>query len=309
MVTGRRLFVGACALVVLVSIAAAALAWRAWGDGEGPTLGRDPIAGSAIVTPEQHLFADGIRAVVEVVVDADRVDPASVKVGANFQPYRELRPPRVTRDRNGPIARVTYDYLVGCLTAACLPKGTGRVELGAAAVEYTRRGSPVPDTAEIAIPPLRAAGRIAPAELEQAAIRADLRDLPEPTYRISPRLVQIVALVLAVLFLIAASVLFLRLLPLERWATKLGALRIDRRTDLERALAHVREATSAGDSEEGRRALERLAAELRRSREPGLARDASKLAWSRRVPVEAGVAPLSGEVERLIGENGRVRRR
>lgn len=304
MVTARRLFGAGVALVVLVALLAAALAWRAWDEGPGPTLGDEPIAGSALVSPEQHLFADGIRAQLELVVDTARVDPDTVEIGANFEPYRQVRPVRITRDESGPLARITYDYLVACLTARCLPKGTGRVELGAAAVEYTRRGSPVPDTAEIPFPPLRAAGRIAPSELERAAMRADLRGLPEPTYRVSPRAVGLVALVLAVLLAIAAAVLFLRLLPLERWATKLGALRIDRRTDLERALAHVRESTEAGDSEEGRRALERLAAELRRASNPALARDASKLAWSRRVPVEAGVAPLSTEVERLITEDG-----
>ena len=303
---GPRLFAAACAAVVLLVAVAAALAWRAWDEGGGPTLGEEPIAGSALLEPEQHLFADGVRATLELVVDADRVDPDSIDVGANFAPYRQLRPVEVTQDASGRLARIRYRYVVGCLTTACLPKGTGRVELGGAAVQYTLRGSGEPANATIEWPALRAAGRIAPAELERAAMRADLRQLPPPTYRMSPRLVAAVALVLAVLFAIAAAILVLRLLPLERIAARLGARRVDRRTALERALAHVRESTAAGDSEEGRRALERLAAELRQARNPTLARDASALAWSRRAPAESGVTPLSLEVERVITEDGRA---
>lgn len=305
MVTGRGLFAAACAVVALAAVVAALLAWRSWGAAEGAALREEPIVGAALVEPEQHLFADGVRARLELVVDAERVDPDTIEVGANFEPYRQLRPVQVWRERSGSLVRLRYEYLLGCLTARCLPRGTGRVELGAAAVEYTRRGSPVPDTAEVQWPPLRAAGRISPSELEQAAMRAELRDLPEPTYRLSPTVVEFGALALAVLFGVAAAVLILRLLPLERLAATLGARRVDRRTALERALAHVRASTAGGDPEEGRRALERLAAELRRTSNPALARDASKLAWSRRVPVEAGVAPLSTEVERLISEDGR----
>jgi hypothetical protein len=100
-------------------------------------------------------------------------------------------------------------------------------------------------------------------------------------------------------------VLLLRLLPLDRWAGRLGARLVDRRSSLEQALALVRESSESGSTEEGRRALERLAVELRRSRNPALAADASRLAWSQGRPIATGVTPLSDEVERLISENGR----
>jgi hypothetical protein len=151
--------------------------------------------------------------------------------------------------------------------------------------------------------PIRAAGRIDPNQLDQAALRADLRDLPSASYRVSPRTVELVALVLAVLFAAGAAILILRLLPLDRIATRLGARFVDKRSPLEQALALVRESAASGSPEEERRALERLAVELRRNRNPALAGDASKLAWSQ--PVPAGIDPLSDEVERVISENGR----
>jgi hypothetical protein len=303
-VSARRLFLAAAAAVVLVVAVAGLVAWKVWSDGGGPGLGQEPIVGSTFLEPEQHLFADAIHARIELVVDGDRVDPASVDVGANFSPYRELRPVRRTRSDSGSITRLRYDYLLGCLTAQCLPKGSGRVELGGTAVNYMRRGSPVADAATIEWPPLRSAGRIAPDELERAAIRAELRNLPEASYRVSPRAVEVVALILAALFAAGAAILVLRLLPFDRLAARLGARRVDRRSALEQALALVR-GSQAGETEEERRALERLAVELRRSSNPALAHDASRLAWSQDPPVEDGVGSLSDDVQRVISENGR----
>ena len=305
MVSARRILLAASAAVILLAAVAGLIAWRAWEEGGGPGLGQEPIVGSTFLEPEQHLFGDAIRARLELVVDADRVDPDTLEVGANFDPYKVLRPVRRTRSDTGSITRIRYDYLLGCLTAACLPKGSGRVEIGGTAVNYTRRGSSQADAATIEWPPIRAAGRISPDELEQASLRAELRDLPEPTYRVSPRAVELVALLIAVLFAAAAAVLVLRLLPLDRLAVWFGARRVDRRTPLEQALALVRESSESGTAEEERRALERLAVELRRARNPELAHDASRLAWSQARPVETGVDSLSDGVERAISENGR----
>ena len=301
--SARRLFAAAAAAVVLVAALAGLVAWKVWSGGGGPGLGQEPIVGSTFIEPEQHLFADAIHARIELVVDGDRVDPDSVEIGANFSPYRELRPVQRTSSSSGPITRLRYDYILACLTAQCLPKGSGRVELGGAAVNYTRRGSAEPDAATIEWPPLRAAGRIAPNELEQAALRAELRNLPEASYRVSPGAVALFALALAALLAVGAAILILRLLPFDRLAARLGARRVDRRSALEQALALVRE-SRAESTEEERRALERLAAELRRSSNPALARDASRLAWSQEPPLEAAVDPFSDDVQRVISENG-----
>ena len=302
MVTRTQLYAALAAAALLVAALAGLLAWRAWDSPSGPVLEGEPIAGTALLEPEQHLFGDPVRARLELVVDRNRVDPDSVEVGTNFQPYRELRPLERTRTDSGPITRLRYDYLIACLTAACLPSGAGRVEFGGVAVEYTPRGDAVPQTATVEWQPLRAAGRIDPDRLEQAALRAELRDLPPPSYRISPKAVQLVAMLLAVLFAAAAGILALRFLPLDRIASWMGARRADRRTPLERALAQVRASVAGGRPAEGRRALERLAHELRATKNSELASDASKLAWSKSAPGESRVTPLSHDVERVIGE-------
>lgn len=305
MVTARRLFAAAVAAAVIVAAVAGVVLWHSWDKGGGPGLGEEPIVGTALLEPEQHLFADAVRGRVELIVDTRRVDPESVEVGANFEPYRELRPVVRSRADNGSITRLRYDYVLGCLAARCLPKGTGRVELGGVAVNYTRRGALDPEAATVEWVPVRVAGRIDPNELEQAALRSDLRDLPPPSYTVSPRAVELVALVLALVFALGAVVLVLRLLPLDRLAAKLGARFADRRSSLEQALALVRKSSASGSTEEGRRALERLAVELRRTSNPALAEDASRLAWSQGRPVQTGVGSLSDEVERVISENGR----
>ena len=303
MVTARRLFVAGVVVAVVLAAAVGLIAWNAWDKGGGPGLGEEPIVGTALLTPEQHLFGDSVRARVELIVDTERVDPDSVEIGANFEPYRELRPVELTRSEDGTITKLRYDYVLGCLVSRCLPRGTGRVELGGVAVNYLRRGESEPSAATVEWVPIRAAGRIDPNELEQAALRSDLRDLPSASYRVSPRTVELVALVLAVLFAVGAAILILRLLPLDRLATRLGARFVDKRAPLEQALELVRESAASGSPEEERRALERLAVELRRTRNPALAGDASRLAWSQ--PVPAGIDPLSDEVERVISENGR----
>lgn len=298
--TRTRVYAALAATAVLLAALAALLAWRAWDSQPGPGLGDEPIAGTALIEPEQHLFGDAVRARLELVMDRNRIDPESIDVGANFDPYRELRPARRTRKDSGPITMLRYDYVIACLTAACLPTGAGRVEFGGVAIEYTPRGDPVPQTASVEWPPLRAAGRIDPNRLEQAALRAELRDLSPPSYRISPKAVELVALLLAVVFAAGAAILAIRFLPLDRIAAWLGARRADRRTSLERALALVRDAVASGPPMEGRRALERLAHELRSTSNPDLASDASRLAWSKHAPGEERVTPLSQNVERVI---------
>ena len=303
MVTARRLFIGGVVLAAILAVAVGLIAWNSWEKGGGPGLGEEPIVGTALLTPEQHLFGDAVHARVELIVDGKRVDPDSVEIGANFDPYRELRPVEVTRSEDGTLTKLRYDYVLGCLVSQCLPRGAGRVELGGVAVNYLRRGESEPSAATVEWVPIRAAGRIDPDQLDQAALRSDLRDLPSASYRVSPRTVELVALVLAVLFAVGAAILILRLLPLDRLATRLGARFADKRSPLEQALALVRESAASGSAEEERRALERLAVELRRARSPALAGDASRLAWSQ--PVPAGIDPLSDEVERVISENGR----
>jgi hypothetical protein len=297
----RRHFAALAGLVVLIVAAAGYLAWRAWDSGEESSLA-EPIAVTGIIGPEQHMFGDPVRAQVEVLFDRNRVDPDSVKLRVNFAPYRPLRPRTRTESTAGAITKLRFDYQLACLGYRCLPRGDRNFELRNGAVEYRSRGGDGVQTEEIDWPMIKATGRIPAETLWQAQLRADYRDLGAPTYSVRPKLVELVALLLAVLFGAAALILALRLLPLARIAERLGLKLVDRRTPLERALAQVHQ--TAEQPDEGRRALERLAQELRRARSPELAGTASRLAWSREFPADGRLTALSSQVERLIAEEG-----
>jgi hypothetical protein len=295
----RKHFAALVALVLLVLAALGFLAWRAWNTSEEGSLA-EPIAVTATLAPAQHLFGDPLRARVEAIVDAERVNPDTVKVRVNFAPYRPLRPPIRTEETAGPITRLRFDYSLACLTYRCLPRGQRDFDLRGASLEYRLREADGVQTEEIVWPPLEATGRISDTRLFEARLRSNYRELGPPTYRIAPRTVEIAALVLAVLFGAGALVLLLRQLPLGRIAERLGLRTVDTRSRLERALARVH--ATAERPDEGRRALERLAHELRRARSPELAHAASRLAWSREFPADGRLTVLSTDVERLIAE-------
>jgi hypothetical protein len=305
-VIDRRHFAVLGAAVVLVVALAAVLAWRVWDGAEDASLA-EPIAVNATLGPQQHLFGDPIRARVDLILDAKQVDPDTVKVRPAFAPYRPLQPPERSQTSLGAITRLRFDYQLACLGYRCLPTGRlvdgrRRIELRSGTVEYRRRGDAAVQTEEIDWPALNVTGRISATRLWEAQLRAEFHELGPPTYRVSPTLVEVVALALAAIFGAAALILILRLLPLARIAERLGLKTVDRRSPLERALARVQETATADRSDEGRRALERLARELRRARSPELAGAASQLAWSREFPADGRLTALTGKVERLISE-------
>lgn len=298
----RRLFAALAAVIIVLLAALGLLAWRAWDTGGEGSL-TEALAVKATLGPQQHMFGDPLRARVEVIVDEEQVDPESVRLRANFAPYRPLRPRTVTRSTSGGITRLGFDYQLACLTYRCLPGGQRRFELRNATVQYRTRDGAAAQTEEIDWPTLQATGRISRTRFWEAQMRSEFTDVGAPTYRVSPRVVELIALALALLFAGGAAILILRLLPLARLAERLGLKTVDRRTPLERALARVQEtATTADRPEEGRRALERLAHELRAARSPELARAASGLAWSRQFPADGRLTVLTGEVTRLIRE-------
>ena len=77
MVTARRLFIGGVVLAAILAVAVGLIAWNSWDKGGGPGLGEEPIVGTALLTPEQHLFGDAVHARVELIVDGSESIPTA----------------------------------------------------------------------------------------------------------------------------------------------------------------------------------------------------------------------------------------
>jgi hypothetical protein len=267
--------------------------------GDGPVLRDGPLATSSRVDPQTHLFGQRVRAQLEVVYDADRVRARSIAISPAFGPYRVAQR-HVSRASFGRLDRVRYEWVLECLTARCLPRKDGAVQFPSTLLLYEERSPPALQTTKIQWPQLRVASRVGPGDLRALSLQADARDLPAVSYRVKPNTLELVGYTLAALLALAGLLLLLRALDLRAQIGRALAGRRDRLSALQRALALVRGHTKRGEHDRSRPALERLASELRRTREPGLAHDASRLAWRRRDPSERSIGPLSDEVERVI---------
>ncbi len=197
------------------------------------------------------------------------------------------------------------EYVLACLTRRCLAPKSGFLQVPRTRVEYKPRALPDPLIASVDWPPVRTASRIGSNDLEGLELLADVRDLPPVSYRVAPSTVTSVGYALAVLLGIAGLLLLTRALALPALAASALARRRARLSPLQRALNLVRRSTEGGERVDSRRALERLAVELRQTEEPDLARTATRLAWRRRDPSGSTVEPLSDEVERVIAEEAR----
>ena len=271
---------------------------------KGPVLETDLIAVRADVFPHEHLFGDTLTARVDVLLDRDFVRPESVRVEENFGPFRLQGPAAREREDLGNTTHLTFRYRLDCLRGEqCLPDLEGRTfELPELRVSYVVTDIGERTTTRVPIAPLSGSSRLLGANLDAPAFRADPREVPTPTYRVSPTLLAVGALGVAGLLVLAALVLLVPLVPIgfvQRWR---AARRARRRTDLERALAHLRATAPNGETEEVRPALERLASELGRVESDDLAVHTRRLAWSEPPPADDEIGGVSEDVERVISE-------
>ncbi|MFL5932161.1 MAG: hypothetical protein ACJ75P_12970 [Gaiellaceae bacterium] len=291
------------ALLVAAATAAGILALRDERGVKGPILETDLFAVRADVTPHEHLFGDSLTAQIDVLLDRDFVKPETVRVDGNFAPFQVRGKVRREREDLGNTTHLKFVYDLDCLGGEkCLPKLEGKTfELPEARVSYVVTDIGDRTTTRVRLPLLSGTSRLLGANLDAPAFRADPRQVPAPTYRMSPTLLAAVALGVAGALVLAALVLLVPLAPIgfvQRWRER---RRFARRTDLERALAHLR-ATSPGESEEVRPALERLASELGRVENDDLAVQTRRLAWSEPPPVEGEIGSISDDAEQVIAK-------
>ncbi|MDX6518220.1 MAG: hypothetical protein QOF50_1066 [Gaiellaceae bacterium] len=80
-----------------------------------------PLMVSTSISPRPSFFGDLLTARTEVLVDANRVDPNSVRVETDFFPYVWARAPLRSASRSGRLVALGYRFSISCLSGDCTP--------------------------------------------------------------------------------------------------------------------------------------------------------------------------------------------
>lgn len=295
MVTKRRL---AIAGAVLAAAIATVLVLSLRGGGSSFAVPGQPVEGSTSMSRSGTLFADPVRASVEVLVDRRRVDPARVGFTTHFEPFVRVGIPRVAREDTGRVTKLVYTADLLCLTNLCLSPGKPEpvhVQFPPAQVFYTAK-----DGARHTLTVPWIATTIGPRTTQTDLNGADpflqpsWRATTDPvavSYAIAPHTLRVI------LFLTGGLLFALGVLALARFV-QTGRLRLRPLSPLERAVLLVERAPE--QAPERRKALELLSHELRRSGEPELALVAKQLAWAEPTPLPTLTQPLTIDVRRVI---------
>ena len=309
MVTPRRVWIGSA--VVVLGIAAAVAVLILTLDSEQTAANpRQPISGETSLSKSAALFADPVKARIEVLVDRDRVDPAKVGFNPTWILYQRIGIPHVTRHDTGRTTQLVYTANLVCLTYSCLPAFTGtRVQFPPAKVFFSLRQDGRRRTLELPWTAFVLGPRTQLSDLNNADpfVQPAWRASTEPdsvTYAVSPTVLRSILFVAAgVLFLLALGAFFLFARALKRrWRPK-------PKSPLEQAVVLVEKASAREDQPAKRKALELLSRELAQTGEGELALTARELAWAEEVPVPSSTQPLTLDVRRVIAErsNGHAR--
>jgi hypothetical protein len=260
------------------------------------TLGADALLVHTSLRPKTVLFGERVTAQLDVAYDSSRVRGKTIKSKVNFGSYGILQE-STEKKSAGNVVYVKRQYLLECLTDQCLaPRGGGYESFPPVQVAYTQRELG-PQLVEIDWPALRIRSRVGVHDFEGRPFAAELRDIPAPSYRVEPTVLVVAGYLLAAIFLVIGAGAFASAIGASTTVATFMARRRARVSALQRALSLVREAS---DRRERRRALDRLATELRQKEEADLAGRATGLAWRRSDPSGTTIEPLSDEVERLL---------
>jgi hypothetical protein len=280
----------AAAAIAAAAVAGVLLLARA-PDAPGVTP-KAPLTVQTSFDPPIALFGDRVIANVVVLADTHALDTSKLRWSADVAPLSGLGATRVSRTTQGRLLTVSIAVPTVCLDEQCLAdKGPMLLRLPVARAEAPRRGGGI-EHAKAAWPALELRGRVDATDLAKSPLpfRSDT-SAPPVTYRIAPG-------TLALLLDILAALLVVGGVALAAWQVLSQARRrrsVDGRTDLERALALVREAQSRPPRD--RRLAVGLLARLLRPRDPALAGTAGDLAWSEPQPDADAVGDLADRVE------------
>jgi hypothetical protein len=269
----------------------------------GSAVGGDlPLKAYASLTPPVHLFGDSVTAKVAVVADTKWVNPARLRVTANFEPYEPTHPPTELRVGSGRFLQITWTWTLRCLTTKCVPVVPPSdhyhiFQFRPARIDYLNGNGRVRYEIAAHFPPVEALSEVSPGVVKflnaHHALnwQYQLAPVAAARYRVSPGLVFWLALALA-------GVLgALGILLTGRWALQfrrpatVAAPTLPPST-LERALALFFWARAHGDETLQRKALERVADELPTDVHD-LSETARELAWSPETPEGEDVQAIS----------------
>jgi hypothetical protein len=294
-VTKQRLLIaGGIAAVAL----ALGLVLGLRGGGGGVAVPREPVEGGTQLSRTGTLFADPMRASVQVIVDRTRVDPDQVGFTAHFEPFVRVGNATVSRHDTSRLTRLVYSVDLICLTNICLSKDKPepvRVQFPPVVVFYSPKSGGRKEL-RLAWTATTIGPRTTEADLNGSDpfLQPSWKATTDPlavSYGTSPHTLR------TILFVASGLLFVLALFALVRFVTT-GKLRFRILSPLERAVVLVERAP--GDTPEKRKALELLSHELAHSGEPELALAAKQLAWAEPTPLPTLTQPLTLDVRRVI---------
>lgn len=300
----------ALALAVVVVGAALAFALFTRDDGNsrpvGLPIGSEGISARTSISPRGELFGDNVVARLDLLIDREVLDPGTIKIEADFAPYRETAKPRLERIDHERLTRMRYVVRLECLVDTCAPRSDRKeVTFKPAAVRSRGRLVQRPRWPVLTVgsrlqnPTTDPRDEFNPRTREPTSgldWRAEVR-VAAPTWRLDPT--QATALLVALALALLGASFFLLTLAYPGLARRLWR-RPAKRTPLERALAVLQHARVHGVEREHRVALDDLATELRAVGAPELAGTAYALAWDEPPPAAERSAGLSDQVRELI---------
>ena len=308
-------------VAVLSTLVVVLIAWgRARGAESVPIAEDEPaIQARTDLSPRKVLFGDTVTALVEVTLDRNRVDPDSVRVHADFAPWRRLaNPERVRRDGETTISFRTT-YVLRCLTSACVSTDVAAVQndteiqsFGQAQVTYAtpeESGSSSRVSLRVPWPRLTVGARFSARDALSAGAstsgwRADLLSLPAFSYRVTPDLLFALLLSVGFVFAIAGGVFAYlarrRRAPPVRPSAERSLEPV--LTPLERALALLEDSARVDGASDQRRALELVAAALDGRGDLKFGRESRALAWSEPVPEVRETNGLAVRARSALGQ-------
>jgi hypothetical protein len=278
-----------------------------WWSGDGGSYAPRGLVASTSVEPRYSQLADIVTLRAHVMVDRRAIDPRIVALDARFSPFRLMSQARRVRPVGGRAARVDYTFRIQCVSPDCLAAAGKREASGAIlttpillrparVVAKLRNGTSM--SRPLVWPGIVVGLRLTPEEVKNGEPGIGPFPTPPRSYAISPNLAGALFLAAGVLLALVAGFLLAGALRGKRVPLR---LRVPAHlTPLERALELVRVAAREETEVEARKALERLAAELRRSGRPDLTDAAGRLAWSSEQPSPAAVEELVVDVSRSL---------